>query len=394
MRSLNGSKSRVKFETIVRLAGWNDTEPGMQIMLGHAGGQWSFQSTEGEGLELPEFVGRDLARLFEQGASGDGLGPTDGWPLPPDRHWLIEGFGTSQVVAMGQADPTQWPLIQAAMVVYKVHQLLLAGVFEPDHAVTAVYAKDAHGGQLSIDAGWSRDGFVYRHVTSQQPHLADVKEWPREGSTTDLEGLLPFLGGYKPVLVHPVAAWAILGAIESLDSEPSLHSRHVWESEAVRAIARCKGKVDEAVPAAPAEFTSRLVSLSLDGQGVTHGSLAVTYAGETRHYGFTASELGGGWQVEFDATGDAALQAMASGPPSDFWGRSRRKPAEYRARAHRRFVTGHILEEWIGRLSQSGLLGVVPTTAADIEGFRRSHATRDDDERGWDDWEVLGGKTD
>jgi len=137
------------------------------------------------------------------------------------------------------------------------------------------------------------------------------------------------------------------------------------------------------------------VSLVSENKDAYDVRLAVAFAGKRRYYAISARALCDGWEFSLDDAGDAAMQAMARGKPSEYWG-SHPKPAKRVAKAYRLCVTGHILDEWLARFSQGGLLGVVPTTASDIEDFSRvdSACRFDADDRGWDDWEVLGGRTD
>jgi len=366
-----GSNDGVGFQTVVRLAGWNETDCGMQIMLGHEAGAWRFDSSQGEGLELPESVGRDLARLFLLGARGEGVGPTDGWPLPPDRNWLIEGFGLSEVITIGQPDPAQWPVIQAAMVVYKVHQLLLGDAFEASRAVTVVVAADEDGGKLTIDAGWSKGGFVYRISGPEQGEIADVSQWPAEGLTTDLEAILPSLAGYMPVVVHPVAAWAILSAIEPLDTATTELEHHLWRAFALRAIASCAAEeveVDEdAIPEEPPPFTTHLVSMVADAEGRYDVRLAVTYAAETRHYDFNICWEDGFMVETDDATHDATNAINGPQPPVT------------KVEPYRLYFTGLLLNEWIPRLLDCGLLRPFAPSAAELDALATAADMEKDD---------------
>ncbi len=106
------------FDGVLRLAGWNATEYGIQIILGRRSGLWCFQTGDAEYPAVPEAAAESLVALFERGAAGSAPRRMLR-PLAIDRNWLVEDVGTStsQVVRFDVIAADQWPMVNAAMAI-------------------------------------------------------------------------------------------------------------------------------------------------------------------------------------------------------------------------------------------------------------------------------------
>ncbi len=226
------------FQRIIRLAGWNDFEPDIEIVVVRRERQYFLETTsKADPVALDEHVARWLVSIFARAVAGFPP-PRLRQTIPVDRNWLIEGFGCSKVVRFDRFGADEWPLVYAAITVCQLESTLVATIPGPNPPFTAlVMALDpmvanergvaVEDGLIEVKACWTDDGFVF----ARQARLGDPIPDPVaffERASPDLVALVPELEQSMPCLVHPVAAWALIGVVTALKVTAQGKFRDDW----------------------------------------------------------------------------------------------------------------------------------------------------------------------
>jgi hypothetical protein len=202
-------------------------------VLGRRSGVWCLQSGDADHPEVAESVARSLVALFGRGVVR--IAPRRACrTLPIDRNWLVEGLDTSQVVRFDVIADDQWPLVNAAMAVFEVHTALVAG----DSELTTPFSVLIASGPdrlVAIDACWSDDGFLYLADRDSEAAPGAKGAWS-DRATPDLASLVPDLDRLEPVVLHPLAAWALRDPIEALQTDEAAPCRNDWRELCEEAI--------------------------------------------------------------------------------------------------------------------------------------------------------------
>lgn len=388
--------SHDSFQPVVRLAGWNDSEPGTQIILGHEDGVWRFQSTEADWPEVPQPVAGDLVAMFVRAVAGTPPAVLQARPIPVDRNWLVEGFGISEVVRFDTLVTKHPQIWAAAMCIYKVHQLVVAGFLESVQSFPVLMAVGSGGAWHSLEAKWSANGFVYRvQDEGSGGDSAHVGAWSVEDATSDLATLLPSLDSMAPVLLHPVAAWELVESVLAMQAQGDALSRQDWLVFVGRAIQEATPstlmdelpddepellaqtpEVEDSATSSEIEsdqvdliqgpaivpdysvdphIVGRLASITSEGEQAYRVRFVTDVAGESRVYEVTAKYGDGGVYFSSDDEVQRALAAMGIPPLSQDLD------------AYRLYAIGHLLDELFGRITSSGILEPLMATLPDDE---------------------------
>jgi len=220
-------RSDTGFAQLIRLAGWNDSDPGVQLIVVRRDQHFFLEtSNQDEPIALAPHVVGWLVGIFARAIAGFPP-PRPPMAIPVDRNWLVEGFGCSQVIRFDRFNSTEWPLVHAAMTLCQLESTLRSMFPAPNPPFTAlVMATDPEvtrrqgisnaDGLIEIKACLTDQGFVFaRQATAGTPVQRPDEFFAK--ASPDLLSLVPELEVSFPCLVHPVAAWVLIGAALAMD---------------------------------------------------------------------------------------------------------------------------------------------------------------------------------